>query len=367
VATGMTAEAPGEAVIAGVKVVSFDVRGNLPVGIAGEVERYRDFVRSGVWDIVVHHGILDWPTDAILENVADYSWPSVVVTHGLVALARPAFHNYSAKLSGFLRHCVAWICTSGLGEEMGFAEEYGLVPHVITNGVDLGLWARQTLGVRNLWGIGNTKWIVNVSNHYGNHHKNHRMFFEVVRRLRDSGTRFTLIGNSHRATKWNIGALGIRGGCFYECKTRATLSRHLELKSHVPREQVVSAIKEADLLVSTSKWEANSVVLIESMAAGTPWVSTDVGSAREQTGGIVATSITEMVEAIRRLLQDRNLREAMGEAGRTRAQQRHGWDTIAEQYERAYNEAILNRRPIRWMATADGIQKGSTRLPLSRA
>lgn len=344
--------------------MSFDVRGNLPCGIAGEAERYRHFVRSGAWDIVVNHGILDWPTDAILGSVAEYPWPCLVITHGLVALAHPQFRDCSAQLAGFLRHYGAWICTSGNGEEMEFAVENGLNPLLITNGVDLDEWARPPLGVRKLWGIGEAKWIVNVSNHYGSHHKNHRMFFEVARRLQKSGAQFTLIGNSHRATKWNCGSLGIRGGCFYECKTRAMLSRHVELKSSVPREEVVSAIQEADLLVSTSKWEANSLVLIESMAAGTPWVSTDVGSAREQAGGVVTTSVDEMAAAIRGLLQDQNLRETLGEAGRARARQRHNWDIIAEQYERIYLEAVAKKRLARGMPSASIQQDGATPQPI---
>jgi glycosyltransferase involved in cell wall biosynthesis len=356
---------PRNAIIDGVRVVSFDVRGNLASGMSGEVERYRHFVRSGGWDLVVNHGILEWPTDAILENVTEYPWPSVVVTHGLLTVERPMFRSYFKKLSEILRHYAGWICVSGRSEEMGFAQKFGLAsPHVITNGVNLGAWARPPVGVRSRWGIAEAKWIVNVSNHYGNHHKNHRMFFEIARQLRDTGARFTLIGNSHRAAKWNAGSLGIRGGCFYECKTRAMLSRDVELKSNVPREDVVSAIQEADLLVSTSRWEANSVVLIESMAAGTPWVSTDVGSAREQTGGIVATSSTEFGGAIRNLLRDANLRKTMGEAGRLRAQQKHAWDTIAEQYERVYLEAVSKRRAVSWVPADKAAQKLGAVVPL---
>jgi len=357
---------PRDAVIDGVRVVSFNVRGNLASGMSGELERYRQFVRSGAWDLVVNHGILEWPTDAILENVAGYPWPSVVVTHGLLTVARPMFRSYFKKLSEGLRHYGAWLCVSSRSEEMSFAQKYGLArPQVITNGVDLAVWGRPSLGMRNRWGIGEAKWIVNVSNHYGNHHKNHRMFFEIARHLKDTGARFTLIGNSHRAAKWNLGLLGVRGGCFYGCKTRAMFSRDVELKSRVPREEGVSAIQEADLLVSTSKWEANSVVLIESMASGTPWVSTDVGSAREQAGGIVATSAIEFGEAIRKLLGDPSLRETMGEEGRTRAQQRHAWNTIAEQYERIYCEAVSSRREVSWAPGANAAQKLGVVVPLA--
>ena len=105
----------------------------------------------------------------------------------------------------------------------------------------------------------------------------------------------------------------------------------------------MSAIQEADLVVSTSRWEANSVVLLEAMAAGTPWVSTDVGSARDNAGGIVVGSIGEMAETIRVLLGDPDQRRSLGEAGRARVRAMHNWDMIVDQYEDLYRTLIAQR------------------------
>jgi glycosyltransferase involved in cell wall biosynthesis len=345
VATTSIPERPSHTVIGGVRVVSFDVRGNGALGMAGEVEKYRRFVQSGPWDIVVHHAATEWHMDVILGDIGAYPWPSGVVTHGLAAIDIPAYRSYFEKLPEFLRRYALWICTSTLGEEIPFAKQHGLErPHVITNGVDPREWSSQPVGVRQRWGIGDAPWIVNVSNHYGDHHKNHTMFFDVARRLKDTGVCATVIGNSHRAAGWNLGALGIQGGCFYACLARTLLSESVDLRRHVSREQVVSAIQEADLLVSTSRWEANSLVLIESMAAGTAWVSTDVGSARELTGGVVVGSSEEMAEAIRILLRDRDRRRSLGDAGRSRVKERHSWDAITSQYESLYQEVTSNYR-----------------------
>jgi glycosyltransferase involved in cell wall biosynthesis len=111
----------------------------------------------------------------------------------------------------------------------------------------------------------------------------------------------------------------------------------------VPRREVVSAIEEADLIVSTSRWEANSVVLLESMAAGTAWVSTDVGSARENAGGIVAGSPKQMADAAAQLLLDGSQRKELGAEGLARARERHDWKRITDEYEQLYQDVIGRR------------------------
>ena len=78
-------------------------------------------------------------------------------------------------------------------------------------------------------------------------------------------------------------------------------------------------IQEADMVVSTSVGRPTQLALLESMAAGTPWVSFDVGSARENAGGVVAGDLSEMANAITELLRDPDRRKSLGEAGRARS------------------------------------------------
>ena len=142
-------------------------------------------------------------------------------------------------------------------------------------------------------------------------------------------------------TKWGLGHLGISGGCLYECTLRNLASfRTVDLRTNLRRPLVVSAIQEADVVVSTSKWEANSLVLLESMAAGTPWVSFDVGSARENAGGAVAGGLKQMANTVAEFCRDPNRRESLGRAGRARAAAKHDWESITDRYERLYESVV---------------------------
>ena len=323
----------------GVHVHRFTAKGNMAFGMHGEIEKYRDFVRSSDWDLLVNHCLQVWPTDALLNEIDSYTWPSVLVTHGL-SVDNPAFSSYYAGIPQYLCAYSKWIRVSSLSEEFSFAEKFNIqVPPVITNGVDMNEWARPPLGLRLAWGIGQKPWVVDVSNH--NPLKNHRTFFQLASSLRGVSARFTLIGGTYPMNKWALGRLGISGGCAYECRLRSMLSMGtVDLKLNLPRPEVVSAIQEADVVVSTSKWEANSVVLLESMAAGTPWVSFDVGSARENVGGVVAGNLDEMAAVVTELLRDAHRRKSLGRVGRARAVAKHDWESITDQYERLYESVV---------------------------
>jgi glycosyltransferase involved in cell wall biosynthesis len=305
----------------------------------GEVEQYRQLVRSGNWDLLVNHCLQTWPTDALFDEIAGYSWPSVLVTHGL-SIHNSLFDEYYLGIPNHLSTYRKWVRVSGISEEALFAEKFNLpLPPIITNGVGLSEWAQPRLGLRQAWGINRKPWIVNVSNH--NPLKDHRTFFQLANQLRGVGAHFTLIGGTYPMSKWDLGRFGISGGCSYECRLRTAISfGAVDLRTNLQRPQVVSAIQEADILVSTSKWEANSLVLLESMAAETPWVSFDVGSARENVGGVVTGSLDEMANTITELLRDTVRREILGRTGRARVEAKHDWESITDQYERLYESVV---------------------------
>lgn len=342
VATTKQGSLPFEESIHGVQVHRFAVSGN-GNAISGEVSEFQKFVQSIPWDIVVNHCLQSWPTDVLLNNIPDLPWPAILVTHGLNS-ANPAFRGYYRDRARLIPYYSAWVTVAALNEEFGFAEQHGLAdPVVIRNGIDLGEWSTPLLGVRKRWRHEQHPWLLNVLNH--SRQKGHERLFELASLIKGTGAMLTILGNPRESGKPYLRFLGIHGGCMYACRMRACLSRSIALRVHVPRAEVVSAIREADVVVSTSRWEANSLVLLESMAAGTPWVSLDVGSARENAGGIVAGSVREMGEAVAGLLRNPELRARLGQEGRLRAEQRHDWRSIVRQYEHLYRDSIRNWRP----------------------
>jgi L-malate glycosyltransferase len=326
----------------GVHVHRFPVRGNLALGMNGAVEKYREFVGNGGWDVLVNHGLHVWPTDALLDQIHKYPWPSVLVTHGLVN-EHPAFREYYGQIPKYILSYSQWVRVSGCSGEASYSKAFDLpTPPIITNGVDRDEWAQPPLGLRRSWGVGQKPWVVNVSNH--SPLKCHDVFFRLADSLQDARARFTLIAGTYPMAKWGLGRFGISGGCAYRCRSRSVLSpKTVDLRTNRPRREVVSAIKEADLMVSTSRKEANSLALLESMAAGVPWVSFDVGSARLNAGGVVVRDLDEMKRVVVELSRNAELRRRLIDAGRAQVAAKHDWDSIVDQYEHAYETIVAQR------------------------
>jgi L-malate glycosyltransferase len=340
VATGAVSGSPRDETRNGVLVHRFDIQGNLVHGISGETGAFLDFVRSKRWDAIAAHCAQIWPTDLLFAVELDA--PVVFVAHGLSAYGQPAYRVYFSQLAEWLRKDKVMVSLAHTGiADQQFRRDHDLPDAVIIpNGVDIAEWNSPALGVRHEWGRSRGPWLVNVSTHSPS--KNHRALFDMARRLAgtDPSAQVTQIGLGNRAGRWGLGRLGVRGGCYYRCRASAPFVGNLTLKLGVSRAETVSAVKEADLFVLTSSWEASPLVILEAMAAGTPFLTFDTGCVREHEGGIVVTSIAEMVEAARELLASPELRRRLGEQGRARIAERHDWDVIATAYEALYRRLV---------------------------
>ncbi len=94
-----------------------------------------------------------------------------------------------------------------------------------------------------------------------------------------------------------------------------------------------AAYRAADLFVCPSLWESGPLVLLEAMAAGTPFVSVDVGFASQLTGGIVVANQTAMADAIRDLLNNEVDREKLRRLGRAECSSKYDWKVIMPKYD----------------------------------
>lgn len=99
----------------------------------------------------------------------------------------------------------------------------------------------------------------------------------------------------------------------------------------------------SDVFLLTSRNEGTPVALIESLAAGVPGVSTDVGGVRDvidsSTGAAAPfDDAAGLAAAVGRLLADPALRKAMGERGRASVSARYGLDRLVGDIDALYRE-----------------------------
>jgi glycosyltransferase involved in cell wall biosynthesis len=112
------------------------------------------------------------------------------------------------------------------------------------------------------------------------------------------------------------------------------------------RRDLATIYGASDLFLLTSRNEGTPVALIESLAAGVPAVSTDVGGVRDVIGGdelgLLAPfgDVAAIADRVGSLLPDPDRRRVMGAAGRRASLARYSIDRLLDDIEALYREAL---------------------------
>jgi len=124
------------------------------------------------------------------------------------------------------------------------------------------------------------------------------------------------------------------------------ISDRVKILGYQSQTQVRALLKEADLFVMSSFAEGLPVVLIEAMAAGVPVVATWVAGipeiVRDEHNGLLVPpgDAKALAQAIRRLLNDPDLRNQFASAGRERIEQDFNIETEILRLEKILTSAL---------------------------
>lgn len=134
-----------------------------------------------------------------------------------------------------------------------------------------------------------------------------------------------------------------------EQRSLQTLARRLSVNDRitfagqVEPEQIIEVLLNADIFVLASHSEGRPNVVLEAMATGLPVVATDIEGTRElvqhQHSGLLFTdgNQEELVDSLRRLTRDPDLRSRLGSAARrTTIERGLVWPVTAERYHGVY-------------------------------
>jgi glycogen synthase len=136
-----------------------------------------------------------------------------------------------------------------------------------------------------------------------------------------------------------------------EQRLRDALADHpnaLWIPEMVPVDEVIQLYSHAAVFACPSVYEPFGLINLEAMACGTPVVASAVGGILEvvedgHTGLLVPPgNPDDLAAALRRLLDDRELARALGEAGRRRVEERFSWASVAERTAQVYADAIAD-------------------------
>ncbi|WP_045876890.1 glycosyltransferase family 4 protein [Pseudofrankia sp. DC12] len=125
------------------------------------------------------------------------------------------------------------------------------------------------------------------------------------------------------------------------------LTDAVTFRSNLEQSDLVDLLRSAEVAVVPSLYEGFSLPAVEEMSVGLPLVATTAGALPEVTGPDGEAALTvppgdagAMAEAIKRLLDDPELRVRLGAGGRARVEARFSWRAATAATARWYAERI---------------------------
>ena len=394
----------------GVQIREFSISGNLANGMEGDLESYRQFVTDTVFDVVMIKAAQQWTFDALWPVLSRIPGKKIFIPCGFSCLYEPDYANYFRELPAILRQFDHLIFYASEYRDIRFARQHGFTDFsIIPNGAsEVEFSVTPDPSFRYRYGLCD-KDLLFLTVGSPARMKGHCEIAEAFLRADFSGRPATLLLNSStnlaRQTSsaassigvksreyWRVvreiggrdglmpmamhvghgvlNKMGIRVGGYArisEERQNVVMDNMPDLidKIHnqhsckrvvltdLPRADLVQAYANADLFVFASYVEYSPLVLFESAASGTPFLSVPVGNAAEIAewtgGGVICpasqdergyTKVDPKVfgEQWAQLASNRAYMRQLGGVGKQNWAARFTWEKITSQYENVFRK-----------------------------
>jgi glycosyltransferase involved in cell wall biosynthesis len=270
-------------------------RGRNPLRYLADIWRAAKFFRRhGLQLLHVNFGTIGWkPAEILAARLLRIP----VINHLHVGFERP---------SSFMRYSSAVVAVSRYVAD--HSESLGTAKSVIHNISDLERFGKGN-NLRRELGYADSDVIIAFLGQMIRV-KGLEMFVEVARRIDDPRARFVLAGPLRNTQ-----------GAYTEAEVRELVAPDPRIRYLGYRADVENIYATSDVIVMPSQWdEPCAMVLFEAAAAGKPVVATATGGTAEilrdgETGYLVERHDVEgMTRCVAQLIEDRSLRERLGEA-----------------------------------------------------
>lgn len=314
------------------------VRGRLK----GDVLEYQRHIISSDPDILISHCWQNWATNAALAILPTLRAKKILISHG-VSGRRPLgslgsvlnwieWMPYWVQMRKWINlwdHIVLLTSKTdsnrfwekALIQKLG-KQNYSIIPNGVQSKPDVYADQRPAQFRKKLGMSANARILLNVSNF--EKLKNQIEAIEILHDLNQPNLHLILIGSVSNAYS------AFLKNRILELK----LSDRVHILWGLSVQDIQAAYSAASVFVFTSLYEIQPLVLLESIAAGTPFIAYDVGCVDEIPGGIVTRSKSEMSAKLKELLEDEHKRHALKMNGLEAAKERYNLQTSLEKLNR---------------------------------
>ncbi len=340
-------------VLNGVKIIEFNIIDNPFIATTEAELQYVHYLLNTVEGIVTFFAAQQWATNLALPILKKIKAKKVSVPTGYSGLYWPAFKTYFEDMKSWIHDYDMNVYLSNDYRDINYAKENHVKNiTLIPNGAaEDEFLAPSKIDIRKVLNIDPTDFLIL---HVGSYTawKGHQEAIELFLKSDIKKGVLLMIGNNYENFSFfnwkNPKLLWLL--FFHKISGRKKI-----IFNYFPRDFTVNAYRQADLFLFPSNIECSPIVLFECAAAKLPFLSTDVGNAKEiaewtKGGEILPTTknqegfsfarISEGVNSLNMIYQDEKKRKAMGQTAFENWQQKYSWEVITKQYEALYTQLL---------------------------
>lgn len=334
-----------EEIYNGVKITRFECGQNLFKRNIGDCEGFIQHIINTVRDVLIMECVQCHTTDILLPYLKYMNCKVVLHSHGGPGIHQKMFrwdtniihsigntHNwfrwkryYKSILPSFSKDIDAVLCLSLCASDLHYMKKYMKRVEILENAANDIFFDeyKQSQDFSSVLNIKTKKYILCIANYIPN--KGQLDIVKAFANIKDKNYALVCIGSSKNE--------------YYERvlnevnRISHNYGKEIHLLTGIDREYFPSIISHASLFVMGSEHEEYPVSLIEAMACGTPFVSTDAGNARILPGGITVTNRSELPDFMDAVVSNGDLEQRLGSQGKDYALRHNKIEIIISQLE----------------------------------
>lgn len=313
----------------GVDIYRFDIGQTLTKKNTGDIEGYIKFVKEYDKDVLVLECVQCHTTDILLEYLPEMKCKVVIHSHG-----GPGVHQKFLKWDTNIKHSIgnthnwfrwkkyygetlpryapyidAVICLSLCASDLDYMTSTMKRVDIVENAAhniffDESLYHKD---VKDVLQIRGKRYILCIANYVPN--KGQVDIINAYSRIDAKDCSLVLIGSKKNAYYEKLKRLAD--------KINVSNRKEVRLFVGVDRSLFPAIIKGAEVFIMASEHEEYPVSLVEAMAVGTPFISTDAGCARILPGGVTVTTRDDLRMVLQMLVNHPEMLEKYGRQGKS--------------------------------------------------
>lgn len=339
--------------INGVDVIRFSFGIDIFKRPKGDYSSYIQFVKSYPKDILVLECVQCFTTDILLPHLQDMNCKTILHSHGGPGVSMPLF-GWEGNLFHSIGHIYNWffykyyyrrlipkyakyidkvICLSLCASDLEYMNRTMGDVKIVENAVHDMFFNESLYNVdaSEIISIHNKDYILCISNYTPN-----KSQIDILRAFEKTNLKdcsLVMIG-SRKNSYYNQ----VRKMAEAICKRSG---KEIKILTGVKRELFPSILHSARLFIMASKHEEYPVSLVEAMAVGCPFVSTNAGCSRILPGGVTVVDRKELPLYLNVVANNKDILSRLGKQGKDYSINNNTLEVVVDRFENELSSLLF--------------------------